>query len=282
MDDSQDDNSDDAERPDATLGDEPYGDQYDLATFVRRVMSVIDAPLRRRQVERHFTTVDPATVASHFQTVLERAVAGESDAYQMLFPIGEFVNTASTPEAHALDAIDLEARKADLHGVAWFLLTPSPAREIDERAMAKMSSQGQSLGHRRTAAGQPDLRTLERLCLDEHPMVIERLCTNPRVTEGHIMTIATRRPTLPVLLETVAASPRWYQRQTVREALVNNPFGPTGIALRALPTLPARAWKSVQHAPQVHEAVRGFAAYLCALRDGESGLSPDSLIETVH
>lgn len=263
--------------------DEEYGDQYELPTFVRRVLSVIDAPLRRRQVERHLTTVDAPTVAEHLQSILTRAVRGDGDALEMLFPIGEFINTATEPEAHALDAIDLAARRNDLHGVAWLLLSPAPSRVIDARAMARMSVQGQPLGFRKAAAGRSDPRVLERLCLDDHPMVIERLCTNPRVGENHVMTIMTRRPTLPALIETVARSPRWYRRVQVREALVHNPYGPTGLALRALPTLPARSWASVQHAQQVHESVRAFATYLLALRtDDDAGPAPGAIQETLH
>lgn len=260
-----------------------YGDQFELETFLRRVLSVADPPLRRRQVERHFTTVDAAVVAEHLQAILARAARGDRRAYEILFPITEFIHTATVPEALALEAIDLAARDADHHGVAWLLLDPPPARSIDGRALQRMAVQSRSLGHRRAEAGRSDPRALERLVLDDHPMVIERLCQNPRVQESHVMTIVTRRPTLPKLIAAVAASPRWYQRGAVREAIVNNPFGPTGLALRALPTLNHRQWQGLRHAQQVHPAVRGFAQYLCNLRDGDaSGPGPDSLTETVH
>lgn len=263
-------------------GSDEYGDQYDLETFVRRLMSVQDAPLRRRQVERHFTTVDPETVATHLQAVIEACVVGDAASHEMLFSVGEFVNSATTPEAHALDAVDLAARRQDQNAVAWFLLSPAPAREIDARALANMSVQSRPLGYRKSEAARSDPRVLERLLLDDHPMVIARLCQNPRVSQPQMMTVVTRRPTLPNLLETVASFPRWYRQQPIREALVNNPYGPTGLAIRALPTLPYAAWKSIQHAPQVHEAVRGFAAYLCAVREGTPRPSPAILSETVH
>lgn len=260
-----------------------YGDQYELPTFFRRVLSVADAPLRRRQVERHFTTVDAETVADHLQAVIVRAARGEARANELLFPITEFINSATVPEALALEAIDLAGRDADLHGVSWLLLEPPPARVIDQRALTKMASQGQSLGHRKSEAGRSDPRTLDRLTRDDHPMVIERLCMNPRVQESHIMTIVTRRPTLPELIATVAASPRWYQRPRIREAIVHNPYGPTGLSLRALVTLTHRHWLSMRHAQQVHPAVRGFAAYLCNLREGDArGPTPAALTETKH
>jgi hypothetical protein len=130
---------------------------------------------------------------------------------------------------------------------------------------------------------QPDPRALEQLTLDDHWMVIERLCVNPRVQESHIMTIVTRRPTMPELINTVARNNRWYRRPSIREAMVQNPFGDTALALRTLPTLSPQHWKSIQHASQVHRAVRGFAGYLVALGqsdDAEPG--PASLVETAQ
>ncbi len=99
-------------------GSSEYGDQFELETFLRRVLSVTDPPLRRRQVERHFTTVDAATVAEHLQELLVRSVLGDQRASEMLIPISEFIHSATVPEAMALEAIDLAARGADHHGVA--------------------------------------------------------------------------------------------------------------------------------------------------------------------
>ena len=264
-------------------GSDEYGDQFELETFFRRVLSVTEPRLRRRQVERHFTTVDAETVAAHLQQTLELSVAGDSRANELLFSVGEFVHTVAAPEALALEAVDLVARRNDQHGVAWFLMDPPPARVIEDRALARMASQSQSLGHRRSAAAQADPRALERLLLDDHPMVIERLCQNPRVLETHVMTIVTRRPTLPVLIATVAAHPKWFRNPRVREGIVNNPYGPTGLALRALPTLTHSQWAAIRHASQVHATVRGFAEYLCNVREGRTdGPSPSDLAEPLH
>jgi hypothetical protein len=260
-----------------------YGDQYEFDTFVRRVLSVIDPPLRRRQVERHLLTVDAATVSEHLQELFTRAARGDADASAMLMPLALFVQSAGEHETLALEAIDLAARREDRHAVAWFLLDPPPSRVIEERAMARMTAQSQSLGHRKAAAARSDPATLERLTHDDHPMVIDKLCQNPRVTEQHIMTIITRRPTLPALIETVAAHARWLQRPTVREAIVYNPYGPTGLALRLLPTLSVRTWEAVRFAAQVHPAVQGFAEYLLATRAGEPDApSPDMMRDTRH
>ena len=260
-----------------------YGDQYDVATFRRRILSVADPPLRRRQIERHVLTVDAPTVVEHLQEIAVGAARGEGMDAEILFAFAEFVGRAEGEQSFALEALDLHARQEGLHAVSWMLLEPRPQRAIDARALAQMQRQTQSLGFRKAQAMKPDPRALERLSQDDHWMVIEKLCMNPRTTEANVMTIVTRRPTLPRLIQTVASCNRWYRRSKVREAVVMNPFADTGLCLRTLATLAPRQWASIQHASQVHESVRAFARYLCALRrSDDAGPGPDSLGETTH
>lgn len=255
-----------------------YGDQYEFETFVRRLHSVQDPEMRRAQVRRHVLTVDATTVADHLYRLLRGAVRGDATCAELLLPIVEFVNHATDDVNAALDAIDLEARAADLHAVSWFLLAPPPARRIDARAMKAMRVESQSLGHRKASAALHDRRVLERLVYDDHPMVIERLLRNPRVQEPSVMTIATRRPTTPELLATISRSPRWLARMRVREGLAQNPYVDTGLALRLLPTLRPSLWKTLPHASQVHDALKSYAQYLLALRsDDPASPAPEEL-----
>lgn len=243
-----------------------YGDQYQFDTFVRRLSSVHDPEMRRAQVRRHVLTVDAVTVAQHLYRLIRAAVRGDATCSELLLPLVEFVNHA-TDDAHAaLDTIDLEARAQDLHAVSWFLLSPPPARTIDERAMKSMRVESQSLGHRKASAALHDRRLLERLVHDDHPMVIERLLRNPRVLESNVMSIATRRPTRPELLATVARSAKWVARPKIREGLAQNPYIDTGLALRLLPTLRPTLWRSLPHASEPHDALKSYATYLVALR----------------
>ena len=263
---------------------EDYGDQYDVETFLRRVLSVVDPALRRRQVERHLTTVDAPTVAAHIHEVLERSTTGDERANAMLLPLIAVVDRPDGANAFAVEAVNLEARAQGLATLSWWLLDPPPFRAIDPRQVKHASSASQSLGHRRAAAAtSTDPRELERLALDDHPMVVDRVCANPRTQESHIMAVVTRRPTRPDVLDAVALHARWLQRLPVRESLVMNPFARTGLALRLLPTLGGPRWASIRHAGQVHPAVSAFAAHLCRVRDGEEVLEgPESLAETRH
>lgn len=257
-----------------------YGDQYDLHTFLRRVISVVDHPLRRRQIERHLTTVDAETVADHLEAVLKTATRGDTMAQELLLPLVDFVQTPTEAGNLAIEAINVIARTRGLNNLGWFLLDPAPYRKIDDRQAPRMRGNAMSLGHRKTAALGWDTKLLERLLEDWEPSVIDRLCQNQRVLEPQILHIVTRRPTLPVILETVAQHARWMRRATVRGAICNNPYAPTGLVLRILPTLGRPFWEATMFSSQLHPAIRLHAEFLVGvLDDRPDGPLPDRVTQ---
>lgn len=155
------------------------------------------------------------------------------------------------------------------------LIDPPPAREIDNLRM-QQRGRALSLGERRALAAGWDPRNLERLLMDHEPMVIDKLCANPRLGEQHVLSIVTRRPVPPGLLRVVAQHNRWYCRAVVREAIVQNPYGPTGLALRTLPVVPWITVDRVRFAGDLHPAMQRFAEYLRQVRAGrDEGPTPD-------
>lgn len=247
----------------------PEDDQYALHTFVRRVYSVPEPGMRRRQVQRHLATVDADVAAEHVQAVLTRALAGSPEAREVLMAVVAHVESAEGADAGRLDAIDLAARATGHAGVPWLLIDPPPWREVDHVAFRHGRGRAMTLGARRSAAAGHDRAQLERLLADPHPLVVDRLAGNPRINEAEILTIVTKRPTRADALRTVAKHPRWFGRQTIREAIVQNPFAPTGLALRMLPLVPAATIERARHAAELHPAISMFARYLVALRQGD-------------
>jgi hypothetical protein len=147
------------------------------------------------------------------------------------------------------------------------LLKPEPVRTV-ERLVHRQIGRPMTLGERKSMASGWDHSRLERLLVDTDVAVIERLCRNPRLLEQHVLLLASRRPTLPELLHVVAREPRWMRRATVREALVQNPYACTGMALCLLPTIPVPALERLQFANEFHPAIRDFSRYLLQLRRG--------------
>lgn len=124
-----------------------------------------------------------------------------------------------------------------------------------------------TLGEKRTMAAGQDRRLLERLIYDTSPLVIEKLMSNPLVQLPDVVTIASRRPTLPELLVPVALSDAWLVDHRVRETLVQNPFVPTGIALRLLPTLHVTLLKKLRFAGDLHPEISATAKLYVELRE---------------
>ncbi|TVQ97252.1 MAG: hypothetical protein EA398_14885 [Deltaproteobacteria bacterium] len=254
-------------------GEDSRQDPHEAETWLLRVLSVADAPLRRTQVDRHLRLVEADVAALHVDALLHRAVLGDPDASEFALSLAEAVDRADEDGVLGLrvEAMNLHARRHGLHGVGWFLLDPPPARQPGDRVTATREQMREPLGVRRARASGWHPQYLERLLHDEHPLVVERLCANPRILPQHIMTVVTRRPTRAQVLRTVAREPRWFRSMDIRFAMASNPFGPTGLALRILPTLSAPLQHRLMNANDVHPAVRQAACWWLEAREGRTG-----------
>lgn len=124
-----------------------------------------------------------------------------------------------------------------------------------------------SLGEKRTMASGQDRRLLERLIHDNNPLVIEKLMRNPLIQIQDVIAIASRRPTLPALLIPVVMSDSWFIETRVRETLVQNPYVPTGIALRVLPTLHTTILRKLRFSGDLHPEIAEKAKLYVSLRE---------------
>lgn len=115
------------------------------------------------------------------------------------------------------------------------------------------------LGVRRAMARGLDHNLLERLLLDADPIVIEHLLENPRITEQHVVRIASRRPVPESTLEHISRSRRFGQRPAVRTALARNPYLPTRLAIQLLGALPLAEVREISSDGTLHEETRRHA-----------------------
>ena len=94
-----------------------------------------------------------------------------------------------------------------------------------------------TIGERKSYAHSTDPDMISKLLRDPEPMVIESLLKNPRLTEKEVLTIVTKRPVNPQILEVVSRSLKWNSSYTIKDAIIRNPFTPALTALKLLPTL---------------------------------------------
>lgn len=115
------------------------------------------------------------------------------------------------------------------------------------------------LGMRRSLAKGVDLDLLERLLLDPDPVVVNHLLRNPRITEQHVIRIASRRPVHASSLEQVLKSARFGRRPGVRAALARNPYLPTRLAVQLLGVLPLAEVRAIADDGTLHPETRRHA-----------------------
>lgn len=245
----------------------PEDDQYQLSTLVRRVLSVGDVSLRRRQMERHLLTVDAATAANHLEALFGPSLTGDFEAAEVLFAFFETLLQPEGKVALSLEAIQLEARRNNLGALGWFLMDPPPHRTIDLLRAKGGGDRSKSLGERRAEAAGWNTALLERLLDDPDPMVIERLAANPRLTERQVITLVSARPNRAERLYAVMAVSRWNRKAEVRSAVAQNPYAPTGLAIRALPFASRGDLDRIRFAGDLHPLLREAAAFFVTLRE---------------
>ena len=124
-----------------------------------------------------------------------------------------------------------------------------------------------TLGERRMLAGGPKRKFLDRLLMDPSPLVIEKLMNNPQVRLQDVMTVATRRPTVPEILQVVVLHRRWFGRYDARAAVVQNPFADTGLVLKLLPTMRLKTLRSLVNSGDLHPLIHESAGRLVRLRE---------------
>lgn len=162
-----------------------------------------------------------------------------------------------------------EASRQQRPHIAALALSLPPHQELlDKRALMQgpRFDREVSLGERRWMATRPNPRVLKQLLTDHNPMVVQRLCANPRLQQRDVLQMATRRPTLPRSLVEIALAPRWITQPEVRHALVQNPFSPTGIGLKLLPLLRAPEIDEIAQANNLEPSLHQLAGHLKRLR----------------
>lgn len=229
--------------------------------LVRSLASFADLSIRVAWLRDQLARAEPAEFARAIDGVLGLALAGHATSRQALLACAVFL--VVDRKSPRLEALAREAEQNALFGLGR-LLAPPPSGSLappadDERAVSDESGRELSVGERRALARRPSRRQLERLLADPHPLVLETLFQCPTLTEADVLRVATKRPARLHALETLADSPRWLARPSVRIALIQNPGCPQNITLPLLSTCLREDLLSVIEATNLHLTVRNAA-----------------------
>ncbi len=116
-----------------------------------------------------------------------------------------------------------------------------------------------TLGERKSLARRPPPELIPKILADPHPDVVRMVLASARITEDHVVRLATRRPNRPEVLQELARHPRWCHRPRVRLSLVLNPATPTPIAIALASLLRRHELALVIEQSALHPALRAAA-----------------------
>ncbi|MCA9630944.1 MAG: hypothetical protein KC766_24935 [Myxococcales bacterium] len=115
-------------------------------------------------------------------------------------------------------------------------IAPEEQAELDQLRVPDYGAGRElSLGERRALARRPERRHFDRLLGDPHPMVVQILLRNPRLTLDDVVRMTSRRPANRRVLREIVTSSRWVARSRVRLSVLLNPGAPDPLVMPFLP-----------------------------------------------
>ena len=237
-----------------------------------RIAALPELPMRQAAIGETIDKLEPDQAAWWIDQLLRGALWGRQREIDAMMACAFWLLKQREEGPYdRLEALYRASAEADRQTVLMVLRDPPPHRALRKGArlpeIALPMDRDVSVGERRSLATRNDRNILQRLLLDPNPLVIAKLLQNPHLSPQDILVVATRRPTTPEQLILVARSHRWIREYVVREALVRNPYAPTGMALKLLPTMKIQTLRRIDQAGDLHEVVHEFAGLLVKIRE---------------
>lgn len=241
-------------------------DSVELARWIDKLGDRIDALREIRQQElvttENLVALSPDWTARAVHTVLAAAVC-RRDRVSKLLAEATVLGLVHRvwPEHHRAEARDAAAAD-DLRLVEIMLLEVGRVLEEEDQRRFEVprydSERPLTLGERRSLATKPSRGFIQLAVRDPHPMVVEKLLDNPKLTENDVIFLASRQFVPAAALAEVVLHNRWRMNRRVAVALVNNPILPESLGLTLLPGLAPARLKEVSRsqglAPMLREA----------------------------
>ena len=228
----------------------------------RTLLTLPDAELRVGWLADKLRSLPSADAARALDSLCEDAESHASEAREVLVTIALLL--AAMADQAWVDELRAHAGAERLLCLDRLIRRGPPASEPPLRPDAAPipdygAGRELSLGERRSLARRPSRQQFERLLADPHPLVIEQLLLNPKLTEADVVRLVTRRPARAELIRSVARSPRWLCRERVRLAILNNPGTPAEVAIPLLGLCTRRQLQELVHAADGRPVVRRSA-----------------------
>lgn len=237
------------------------------ARLKRAVLSLPSVALRVDWLADHIAQRDATAAARELNALCEESERSDPEAREALLPL--CILLASAGECELLQALRKEAEDAHLLALGRMVRrapNPNSERREDLRVPDYGTGRELTLGERRSLARRPNRRAFDKLLSDPHPMVVQLLLGNPKLTEDDVIRIVARRPGRPEALRCVAGSRKWMSRGRVRLSLILNPSTPPEIAMPLLAVCRRSELQDVIRSSEANRVLRATALELHAKR----------------
>lgn len=239
--------------------------------LARRVAHLADEEMRRAALRSLLLDMPPSEAAAALEAILlPDSPRASASARAASAAVSLFTTGPALPYAFAAELYEA-ARARGFEAVRRLLLRGGVARKPgDGQIVPDPRVARRSLGERKFMARKSDPDLIDRLLFDPDPSVLVNLLANPRMTEREAVRIASHRPGSPEVLRLLAGHPRWSRRQSVRRAIVRNPYAPSELAANLTPFLLDQELREIVRDETLHAHVRSAAQEVLDIRGHRS------------
>lgn len=214
--------------------------------------------------------LDERTIVEILRRLLRQANDRHPGALLILNSLGDGGTLVKNLGPSKLSRVYHGAVRLKYQPVVRLLSRPRASRqyaEADDDA-SQYAMNDRTIGERRYLARGRDKDTLDKLTYDLDPLVIRELLGNPLIIEKQVVKIAARRPCTPEVLTEIARHPRWSNRQSIREALVRNPYVDPRLALSLVPMMLVPQLRQIVTSSEIHVEIRRHAHQILTAKSG--------------
>ncbi|HEX2879457.1 MAG TPA: hypothetical protein VHO25_07960 [Polyangiaceae bacterium] len=256
---------------------------HDTRELVSALLSLADPAVRVQWLRQRLEQWPSAMAAHALQALIEQSENGQAASKQVMFSV--VATLLRDPDAPLWRELKAQAVENDLLSLQRLLRQDEPlANSLDAENEPPVPDYGTgrelTLGERRSLARRPQRKWLERLLQDPHPMVIELLLKNPKLTESDLVRIATSRRTRADIFHSIVRAERWLSQGRIRWALIMNPATPIPLTVPLLFLCTRPELREARDASNLPLTVRSTAAELLQRRPPRKMLGTDS--RTLH
>jgi len=233
-----------------------------VATVLR---SLPEATLRTAFLRDYLRSDDSAEVARTLDSLCAAGARAEGAAREPMLAV--VMTLAGLADDPALDELGRQAAVLSLPSLGR-LLRRAPELNSDEpilRTPDYGAGRELSLGERKALARRPSRAAFDKLLRDPHPLVINQLLENPRLTEDDIVRVAARRPA-NIEAQRAIARTAWLCRPRVRMSPIHNPGTPSAIAIPLLAACTRPELTEIRSSSECSFPLREIALELLGLR----------------